>query len=194
MKGLLLGCLLLLSSCGGPRYVDFFPYHDNGCKKPEVVLMPVRVPEACPQELSTDLMADLRLQLMDHGQLYLYDQSEVEAVLPKDKEIDFYNKDLSWTKRYQCADFVTVVEAIEHRPYNYPCGCNMPYYVIKLRLKVIDVRGECPRVILYELLESCQRICPPTTVSETHPPLPGSYKLLCDKVVDRLERVIRSVY
>jgi hypothetical protein len=42
MLKIVLSFVLSLLAVGcGPRYVDYFPYHDDGRPKPKVVLLPV---------------------------------------------------------------------------------------------------------------------------------------------------------
>lgn len=180
-------------SCQGPRYVDFFPCHDNGVPKPKVVLLPVKVPDTCPASLGNAIQQDLRLCMMDHGDLYLFNQESVNQWAEKHTDTETEGKDLSWTKSLKGADFIAVVEAVDYRPYTYSCGCDMPYVIIKLRLKVIDTRSECPRVVLFELFETCQQVIKPRKGKASEETSLGSHRLLCNKVADRIERVIRSL-
>lgn len=32
---------LIMAGCSGPRYIDYFPYHDDGTPKPKVAVMPI---------------------------------------------------------------------------------------------------------------------------------------------------------
>lgn len=189
---LFLGLAFILTACCGPRYVDFFPCHDDGTPKPQVVLMPIRVPQGCEEGYADVLQQDLRYCLMDHGQLFVFDEEEVRQFAEHKNDEDLFGKDLTWAKSFRNADFIVTIEAMEHRPFNYACGCNMNYVMLKLRLRVIDVRGECPHVVLYELLESCQQVILPRGQEHSTPLQKGSHRLLCEKVVDRMERVIRS--
>lgn len=195
LKHLLLAAFLLLTACGGPRYVDFFPYTDHGVAKPHIVLMPIRVPDHCDANLSQDLLKETRYQLMDNGQVYMDDQADIDAwIAKKGASVDYYGRDIDWAKSFKGADYVVVVEAVEHHPYNtYSCGCDLPYVVIKLRLKLIDVRCETPRVILYEMLETTQPISAKAEIRSANS-LRGSHRSVCNKLVTRLENVIWSVH
>lgn len=194
MKYFTLFALLLLTSCGGPRYVDFFPYTDHGIAKPHVVIMPMRVPDHCDSQLASDLMKETRYQLMDNGQIYLDDQAEIDAWVSKKGNLDYFDRDISWANGFKGADYVVVVEAVEHHPYNtYSCGCDLPYVVIKLRLKLIDVRCETPRVILYEMLETTQAVSAKAEIRSANS-LRGSHRSVCNKLVTRLQNVIWSVH
>lgn len=180
------------TSCG-PRYVDFFPYYDNGVAKPQVVLIPPQVPADCPKGFADNLIAEMRYQFMDHGDIYLYSDAEIQGGLVKLHDRDLYGSDVTWSQAFCPADYIVLIETLEHRPYRYPKGCTLSYVLIKLRVKIIDIRYDCPRVISNELIETCQRICP--NPDETIYDLSvscGAHQHLARKVVDRIESVVWS--
>lgn len=193
MKHLLLFLTLFAFTSCGPRYVDFFPYYDSGIPKPQVVLIPPKIPADCPPGFADNFVMEMRYQFMDHGDIYLYSDAEVQGGLAKLPNRDLFGSDVAWSKAFCPADYVVVIETLEHRPYRYPRGCTLSYVLIKLRVKIIDIRHECPRVISNELIETCQRICP--NPNETIYDLSvscGAHQHLARKVVDRIEAVVWS--
>lgn len=188
----LLLSLLSLTACG-PRYVDFFPYYDSGIPKPQVVLLPLKTPADCPDGFSNEFMGEMRYNFMDHGDIYLYSDEEVKGGLQKLSNRDCFGNDISWASAFCPADFVVAIETVEHRPYTYPRGCTLAYVLIKLRLKVIDLRHDCPRTVASELIEVCQRICPQPGESIYDLSVSsGTHRHLAKKVVDRIESLVWS--
>lgn len=198
MKSIFLLLTLCFASACGPRYVDFFPYYDNGVPKPQVVLLPLKAPADCPVGFTDAFLSEMRYQFMDHGDIYLFSDAEIEGGLAKLPACDLYGRDVAWSQAFCPADYVVVMETLEHRPYRYPKGCTLSYVLIKLRLKVIDLRvidlrHGCPRVIANELIETCQRICPDE--GETIYDLSvssGAHRHLAKKIVDRIEAIVWS--
>lgn len=128
--------ILLLTSCSGPRYVDFFPYHDDGKAKPKVVLLPINVIEEGDERLAQDIQEKIRLDAMDSGELFVVQESS-------------------------SADFVVQVELLENEivPSGGIKSCLPSHFqrtqIVRLRLRVTDVR-DAPKVVLYEVIEkSC---------------------------------------
>ena len=193
MKHLLLLLSLCVMTACGPRYVDFFPYYDNGVPKPQVVLMPPKLPSDCPVGFGDELISEMRYQFMDHGDIYLYSDAEIKSGLAKIPNFDCYGRDADWSQAFCPADYVVLIETMEHRPYKYPKGCTLSYVLIKLRLKIIDIRHECPRVISNELIETCQRICPnPDETIYDLSASSGAHQHLAKKVVERIEAIVWS--
>lgn len=194
MKHLLLFMALVSLTACGPRYVDFFPCYDNGVPKPQVILLPLKSPADCPQGFSDAFVSELRTQLMDDGDVYLYSEAQVKPTLDKMAQVDFYGREVGWAKAFCPAEFAVVLETVEHCPYKYPRGCTLTYVLIKLRLKIIDLRQECPRIVASELIETCQRICPKGEESIYDLSVSsGAHRQLAKQVAERIEAVAWSV-
>lgn len=162
----------LVASCGGPRYVDYFPYHDDGKPKPRVAMIPVV--NSCGCEVSWDISKELSqsiyYQLMNSGSLYVMAPEEVGPVWMKRDAIDFFGGDMSFARDFCGSDFIVAMELIEHSRNPalerssgngavqcHPCN---QVLTMKMRLKVIDVRCACPRVVLYEIVKAEYVIAP----------------------------------
>ncbi len=161
-------CLALVSmACGGPRYVDYFPYHDDGRPKPKVAVVALK--DACQSninwEFSEELAQGLYCDLMEGGQLYVLSQGDVEAPNGKRAQYDFTTIDAAFATDFCEADFVAVLELIDHAvvPYD-PCtktevsnpkgkSC-LQAILTNVRVKVVDVRCSTPRIVLCEVIKS----------------------------------------
>lgn len=182
--------IFVLTSCGGPTYVDFFPYRDDGTLKPKVVFLPVNALNKEDDAFACYFDDAIRYYAMDSGGLYLYSQEEVSA---------WSAKSGGRVEGYRPAEFVVQVECVENAvlPYtnqlnnciiptqsNYQCARN-----VVLRLKITDIRCQKPRVILYELLEKSQ-VASTKETAKTKRIAESLYDKIAKQASDRIEEVI----
>lgn len=152
--------------CGGPRYVDYFPYHDDGTIKPKVALMPIL--DSSQNGLSWDISAEISegiyYELMNSGKYYVVSPNEMGPGGIKSDQMDFFSKepDLSG---FDKTDFIVAMEIIErsitscnpctqeikYYPDNHPCNFIM---TMRIRIKIIDIRYCEPRIVLYEVFKT----------------------------------------
>lgn len=217
MLRILLSALLMVMvfvGCSTPHYVDYFPYHDDGTPKPRVALMPIMDSSHSdlPWNLSEELSRSIYYDLMDSGELYVLSPAEIGS--PWNKSIDLFSSDLSFTKDFCNTDFIVVLDLIQHelvpcdasnRGGLSPAECH-PYnrvLALSTRARVIDIRRQQPRVILYEILKSGYVVAPPYDVINYEQQPYGSrgyettpcgvvHDRMVQNIVLRLEDVIRS--
>jgi len=154
---LLTVCFMLMASgCGGPRYVDYFPYHDDGSAKPRIAFVGViDISDSQYGNLSEEFAQGVRYWSMHNGILYLLSEREINPDLRKSGNINLFCSDLSFVKKFAPADFVVGLELIEYQ--TQPSCQAHPgklLLTIKLRIKIIDIREEQPYVILQEIIKS----------------------------------------
>lgn len=201
---------LLAFSCGGPRYVDYFPCHDDGRCKPSVVVVPVLIPceIPCGNELSNAMTGNMRFQMMNNGELFLFSPGEVHQGVAQIGDIDWLSSNELFAKTFCDADFILLTELIQcpcapHCSVG-PCPCQYNFYV-KLRIKVIDVRPRCPRIVLQEIMTGDYIV--PCTAEEAscgilnwspdcykNSPLGRAHQRLITHMVHRVEEVIKCAY
>lgn len=165
--------MVAASSCGGPKYVDYFPYHDDGTPKPRVALLPVidHSNSGLSWSVSEALTESIYYDLMDQGELYVLTPAEVGPVWTSRDNIDFFGTDLCFVRDFCNTDFIVAMELIEHS--TVPCHmtdaptstseCH-PYnsmVSLRMRVRVIDIRRPQPRVVLYEIVKSSFIVTPP---------------------------------
>lgn len=201
---------MLAVSCGGPRYVDYFPCHDDGKMKPSVVVVPVMVPCEVPNgnELSRSLTSNIRFQFMNEGELYLFSEGEVHKGLSDIGQVEWLTKNEAFAQHFCSADFIVLTELMQSPVLpscnNAPCPCQYNF-IAKLRIKIIDVRPRCPRVVLQEILKGDYVIpCSAEDVTcgvinwnpETYrtSPMGKVHQRLVAAYVHRVEEVIKSAY
>jgi hypothetical protein len=217
MLNIILSALIALfaGGCSGPHYVDYFPYHDDGTVKPRVALIPVidSSHSGLPWSLSEEITDGLYYQMMDSGALYVLSPPEMGLLWIQRNTIDFFGGDLSFAQNYCNADFIVALELIEHSvtPYDSSLVSSNQYpeclpanreLSMKVRIRIIDVRCDHPRIVLYEVQNTNLMATPPYHdnidydkcgwKTDVYPKTPCSlaHQRLIKKIVDRLEQVI----
>lgn len=198
---------LFITSCGGPRYVDFFPCHDDGTVKPVVALIPVNNSPNVSCDIAAELTDAIRYQMMDHGDLYLLPQEGVETRLRRMGQTNFFGNDSLFAQHFCNADFVVITELLDHC-FTSPGGTDGPckeVLTVKMRVKIIDVREDAPCIVLQEIIavdspipRNFYQISGMT--AETNEDgyqlssIERAHNALACKFVSRAEEVIRSAF
>ncbi|MBA3957909.1 MAG: hypothetical protein H0X51_05920 [Parachlamydiaceae bacterium] len=208
--------LLLVALCGcGPRYVDFFPCHDDGTYKPHVAFMSV-LDSSClelPWKCAPEITSDIRYELMNNGQLFLYEADEVDTALKSIDKAQLFDSDAKIAKACRNTDFFVVMEIIEQElqpyesvissPYAMPNYPNQSVLTVKVRIKVLDVRAGSPRIILQEIVTKTYmvpRVCTEQTIRWADENahwvncIRKAHRQTAMSISRRLEDVIRSAY
>lgn len=204
---------LIVVGCG-PRYVDYFPYYDDGTPKPKVALMPIidSSNSQFPWDISEEISQGIYYELMNSGEFYVLAPQEIGPAWAKRDQIDFFDTDMSFVSDFRNTDFIVAMELIEHsttpcdpcmaavrqHPSCYPLNRVM---TMRVRIKIIDVRCETPKIVLYEVLKSCYTGMTQSETTQLCWGEPGYYRTSCgiahqrlvSKLTRRLEEVIWSV-
>lgn len=205
--------LVFLGSCSAPYYCDFFPYDDDGVRKPHVALLPIQngTSQFLPWNLPLVLNQCALYETMNHGVLYVYPLDKVEAILDTYRDVNFFTPDLAFSRLFPGSDFIVVAEMIEHTVKPYPIGYPIllgypPQHVhallaMKLRVRILDVREEEPRIVLQEVISESYAV--PESPDAVRDQTSGecgfvaccyklAYQKLMRKFVCRVEQVILS--
>lgn len=163
---LLLLMPLLMSGCG-PRYVDYFPYHDSGISKPSIVILPIANTSDANYNwnLAQEIEDGLHYRLMDNARIFVYPTGQTVTTFQKCGNPNLFGKDISFANSFHPSEFVVAIELIDHSivPYEkgkftplYPTHSQMCNYVLtmKLRIRMIDIRGNEPTIVLQEIFQS----------------------------------------
>lgn len=158
--------LLFATSCG-PRYCDFFPYYDDGRAKPVVAIIPFI--DTTDVELGWDMEEEFTQQIygqaMEENALFLLPKAKVYSIASKYNPHELNGMDLDFALRFHNAEFVVVMELVEHKVVPFEKGKVIPLYSIhnrpcnsvlmmKVRLRIIDVRNDQPVLVLQEIFNS----------------------------------------
>jgi hypothetical protein len=158
---------LITTSCAGPRYCDFFPYYDDGRCKPIVAIVPVI--DSTDADYCWDMgeeLTDLVYEsAMEENNLFVLPLDRVESISSRYSREELNGINLDFALRFGNAEFVILMELIEHHYCPYEKGKITPIYPLhnrqcdsvlcmKVRLRVIDVRYEKPVLVLQEIFKS----------------------------------------
>lgn len=199
--------LLVLTSCS-PHYDDFYVTYDNGCPKPKVAFFPVHVSCQRPNvewNVAQDLTCGIRHQLMESGRLYLYPEDSTNRVVEQLGDVDYFSKDYPYLSYIHPSQYAVIVDMMEHQvvPYQHgmtvvnlqsnmhPCiGDNI--IMMKLHVKIVDLRGECPKPVLQEYYRSCYLIPRPQNClfEITESPFRTAHNKLIAELACRIEGYI----
>lgn len=175
-KTLLALLCLVLSACQN-RYADFFPYHDNGIKKPSFTLLPVVDDTHSPllTGFSDELTKAVRNRLKRTGKTYSPPVAEVKRELGGASVKELADtKDLKKFSRFKGTDFVVVLDTVSCEVLPYKRGAFKPLYaadidyetakvlMIAMRLEIIDLKGKEPKIARMERVMSNHMVTPET--------------------------------
>jgi hypothetical protein len=204
---------LTLASCEGPRHADFLPQHDSGATKPAIAIVPTIDRTNCetPWDFGEEITAEMRYQVMDNGQLFLIASQQLNPALDRVANIDLMGNDISYAKQFGPCEFLVVTELLEHKyaPYNSQTMTNVysthghyceQVLAMKVRIRMIDLRGGSPCVVLQEILESNHMVGPDAekcdnnrlawrTANYRGSTLSAAHQRLAQDIVRRIETV-----
>lgn len=136
--------------------------------KPIVALVPVidHAHSDLTWNLSQELSFSVRTRLLQQDHLYLIGEDKIQAITKKLSDMhDPFGANISWIKRaFAQHEFVVFMELVEHD--------EVPLYTsqetiaqdsaaelnMKMRVRVVDVRGAEPKIVLQELIHHSQHI------------------------------------
>lgn len=206
--------IVIACSCG-PRYSDYFPYHDDGRVKPVVTLLPLSDKSSSDLnwDLSEELTRNIHRDLMDDASLYLLPEDKIKLRVDQMQLVDFFGKDLQFAKKISRSEYVVAIEFIDHSFVPYKRGKITPLYPIdpkdcsevlmmKLRIRIIDTREE-PKIILQEVFQSNHmlskenekidyELCVWGTDRYNRTPFGQAHKRLAKDLALRIEKIILS--
>jgi len=176
--------------------------------RPIVALVPLidHTVHDLPWSLSEEFTSTIHYRLLQQDKVYLSDLQKVQSATKKlNKSHHPFSDDLSWVKKmFPGNEFVVFMELTEHQEValkqnkqahlqNAPADLN-----ISVRLRVIDVRGNEPSIVLQELVHDAQRIPKQFTRANFHQvpwgegcysisPLGMAHAKLCKELASRIE-------
>jgi hypothetical protein len=177
-KVIITGILLALATtgCNERTHHDdsLSSYQQTAPLKPIVTLVPVinSTKSTLPWDLSTELTSAIDYRLASNNDLFLVDLNKTYATVKKLKNNQNpFGLDTSWIKRtFTDEEFVVFLELIEHEEIlrqdkkqpGDPKLCSADLN-IGVRVRIFDVRGDQPKVILQELIHHSHFIPRPFT-------------------------------
>jgi hypothetical protein len=148
---------LIAVGCGAPRYIDYFPYHDDGTPKPKLAIMPImdNSQNSLAWDLTEEISDGIYYELMSSGEVYMVSPKEMGQGWSKKYDIDFFSNDISYVKDFQNTDFIISMEIIDRKITACDlCVPNNLTLFISIRIKILDIRFCEPKIVLYEVFRT----------------------------------------
>ncbi len=168
LRWALAASLLLAAGCENKNQNETAMVSRSTQGKPIVAFVPVidRSNSDLTWSLSQEFTRSIQERLLQKDHLYLLNENAVQAVVKKLQESnDPFGTHLAWVKRaFPQTEFVVFSELVQHR--------EVPLYVDKgsspqdspaelqmvMRIRVLDLRGAEPKIVLQEFVKDTQNI------------------------------------
>jgi len=162
MKYITLLTLLLLAGCNnGVSTNDQVRYHDDGLAKPKVAV--IKVIDASSHKLDWNLGAEFTELLVEHlfnrSKFYLTDDFHmIGSGQLQQLQLSPYSEDMRWLlEMNSSSEFVLFTEILKHKieiPKNttYNPLSHIKTLHLAIRVCVLDIRKETPKVVLQEII------------------------------------------
>jgi hypothetical protein len=196
-------CALLLGGCKGDNSTALL-VEKPVTSRPIVAVVPVmdRSRHELSWNVAHELTAALRHRLGQDGNLYLLSEDQVYAMTRKSTQgRDPFGSETAWIKKgFPQNEFVAFFELVEHR--ELPLGDESPAELsVAMRVRVFDLRGEAPKVVLEEIAEQSHHIPKQFTRNQFNQvpwgdemfeisPLGIAHGKLCQELASRVEDYI----
>ena len=155
-------------------------YHDDGRSKPIVALVPVfdRSDAEVSWSLSEEFTDHLRQRLLKRSNFYINTPEEINAEIGiLNESNDPFMRDFSWiAQAFGKEEFVVFTELVEHHIHPKPSNnhfldkltpsCELS---MVMRIRIFDLRGETPEIVLQELINQTHLIPKPSDLTEQNP-------------------------
>ncbi|MBS0616390.1 MAG: hypothetical protein JSR58_07570 [Verrucomicrobia bacterium] len=115
--------------------------------------------------VADELTKGLYVKLLEKHDLYLMNHDKVMAALKKlSSDNDPFGTNLSWVKRaFAGSEFVVFTELAQHEEVPEAGSDSAAELQIALRVRVIDLRGQKPQIILQEVVRKTEHVARPFT-------------------------------
>jgi hypothetical protein len=204
--------LLIATSCSSPYHCC----NDDERRIPQVAILHVHDDSgSClPWKLSNELTQGIRYRAANRSNLCLIPESEIYAGMRDTENVDYFSGDLSFTKHFCDADYIVVLELMQHDKALCSLTCFTPFFScgnnarastlgMKMRIEIIDARCSQPRIVLQEVIAHSVEIAAECdcidynrlcwgTKGYFSTPYGIAHKKLMDEVMNRIETILKE--
>ena len=210
--GLIITLFALFGCSSKGSYEQATRFHDDGRAKPIVAFIPVfdRSESTVGWSLSDEFTDSLRTRLLKRNNFYISTPDDINsAIVDLSAENNPFATDTDWIKKaFQSHEYVVFAELVEHNIHPKELKGNFldkitpsSELAITMRIRVFDLRGAKPEVILQEFVHQSHVIPKPSNIDEPTPerwkkitfnisPLGLAHAQLSKEVVKRVEDYI----
>ncbi len=166
-SGLFLLSILTLASCQNKKDSETAVQETPIAGRPIIAVVPLidHSDHGLAWNVADELTKGLYLSLLEKHDLYLMNHEKVSALLKKlSSENDPFGTNLAWVKRvFAGSEFVVFTELAQHEEVPLAAADSAAELQIALRVRVIDLRDQKPKVILQEVLRKTEHVARPFT-------------------------------
>ena len=173
-------CLTLFGCSSNSNYDQVTRFHDDGRAKPVVAFIPVfdRSDAQVGWSLSDEFTDQLRGRLQKQNSFYLNTPDEINQVVANlSAEDNPFSTNIDWIKdAFDRHEFVIFAELVEHDIHSKPLKGSFVDKItpsselsLSMRVRVFDLRGSHPEVILQEFIHQDHLIPKPSKLNEPNP-------------------------
>ena len=116
-------------------------------------------------DIGQELTSAIRSVGISNGEMFMLSDVDVDACYSRCGNADLFGPDLSFTRNFPNADYIVALELVEHKLVPYQKGLLSPSFPatsiccnsvlqMKMRVRVIDLSCDCPKIILQEIFTS----------------------------------------
>ncbi|MEM8727661.1 MAG: CT253 family lipoprotein [Chlamydiota bacterium] len=178
--GILFTLFTFLGCSAKGNYANTTRFHDDGRAKPIVALVPVfdRSESHPGWSLSEEFTDRLKNRLMKRKNFYVSIPSDIHtAVADLAAEHHPFVADISWVKEvFDSHEYVVFTELVEHEIRPKERAGNLPTKItpsselaMTMRIRVFDLRGTYPAIILQEFIRQNHLIPKPINLTDPDP-------------------------
>ncbi len=173
-------CLILFGCSSNGNYDQVTRFHDDGRAKPVVAFIPVfdRSNAQVGWSLSDEFTDQLRGRLHKQNSFYLNTPDEINQIVANlSAEDNPFSTNTDWIKdAFDHHEFVVFAELVEHDIHLKPLKGNFVDKItpsselsLSMRVRVFDLRGSHPEVILQEFVHQNYLIPKPSNLNNPNP-------------------------
>lgn len=152
-------CAFSLTGCRSQNPDEFTKYYEDGRAKPSIAIAPIidTTTEEYSWSLADEFKSLILTRIAGKGTLFISDPHDNTTFIPSSENP--FGTDISWVKKeYEPNEFVVFLELVEHETVplhkakneNFDASSNLN---MAIRVRIIDIRGSQPKVVLQELIK-----------------------------------------
>lgn len=210
--GILLTLFALVGCSSKGSYEQATRFHDDGRAKPVIAFVPVfdRSESRIGWSLSEEFTEELKSRLIKRNSFYVSTPSDINAIISNlSSENNPFSADINWIKEtFESHEYVIFSELVEHDIHPKELKGSFidkitpsSELAMTMRIRVFDLRGNHPEVILQEFVHQSHVIPKPSNLDEPNPerwrkitfsvsPMGLAHAQLSKEVVKRIEDYI----
>ena len=192
----LLAIIFLFASCTNDYSEEFTKYYEDGRAKPNVVIAPIMDTSSntdLPWSLSEEFLQKILSKVAVRSTLYVNKDEEINQIPSSENP---FGSDISWVKEeYAPHEFVVFLEIAQHeivkqKPHKASSPSNLQMAV---RIRIIDIRGAAPKVVLQELVKDSYYINKNVLHTDYNEVIWGSDRYRRTPMHSAHERIIKEI-